>query len=87
VQVTTTNSDTRVTAFLNSIGRNSKNSQRAYGTALRHFEEFLRPRKQTLDTIIASLANGKANVYELLDQFISYLSKQNIAVTSHGSNS
>lgn len=74
--------DTRVNTFLNSIGRNSKNSKRAYGAGLTHFAEFLRHEQQTADTIITLLSKGKINVYELLDQFVSYLSQQNITVTS-----
>jgi integrase len=70
----------KVNTFLNSIGRNSSNSKKAYGTALTHFAEFLKPK--TPDTIIPQLSRGKINVYELLDQFVSYLSKQNITVTS-----
>ena len=66
--------DTRVNTFLNSIGRNSPNSRRSYYTALMHFTNFLKPRKQTPDTIIPLLTKRKVNVYEILDQFVSYLS-------------
>lgn len=74
--------DAGVNTFLGSIGRNSKSSKRTYGTGLAHFAEFLKPRNQTPDTVIPLLAKGKINVYELLDQFVSYLTKQNIAVKS-----
>jgi len=72
----------QVNTFLKSIGRNSKNSRKTYGTGLVHFAEFLRRQNQTADTIIPLLVKGKVNVYELLDQFVSYLTRQNIAVTS-----
>lgn len=74
--------DARVNTFLESIGRNSKNSRRSYRTGLHHFAEFLKPRKQTPDTIISLLQNQHINTYELLDQFVSYLLKQHIAITS-----
>jgi integrase len=80
VQVLT--KDTRVNTFLSSIGRNSKNSKRAYGAGLTHFAGFLRHEQQTADNIIPFLAKGKINVYELLDQFVSYLTQQNITVKS-----
>lgn len=66
----------QVNTFLESIGRSSKNSKRIYGTSLNHFAEFLKSsKKQTPGTIVPLLAKGKANVYELLDQFVSYLTK------------
>lgn len=71
-----------VNTFLDSIGRNSNNSRKLYRTSLNHFAEFLRPRNQTPDTVIPQLNRGKANQYELLDQFISYLSKQAVAASS-----
>ncbi|MPZ06625.1 MAG: tyrosine-type recombinase/integrase [Nitrososphaeraceae archaeon] len=74
--------DARVTTFLESIGRNSRNSKRTYGTGLAHFAEFLKSKNQKPDTIISSLVKGKVNVYELLDQFVSYLTKQNIAAVT-----
>ena len=68
----------RISTFLDSIGRNSRNSKRMYSTGLVHFSEFLALiyGKQTPDTIIPLLVKGKVNVYELLDQFVSYLTKQ-----------
>lgn len=74
----------QVNTFLESIGRSSKNTKRVYGTSLNHFGEFLKSKKQTADSIISLLIKSKINVYELLDQFVSYLDKQNIAATSLG---
>jgi integrase len=87
MQVLTQTKDisSQVNTFLDSIGRNSKNTKRSYKTSLNHFAEFLKStkEKQTPDSIIPLLTKGKLNVYELLDQFVSYLTQQqNIAVES-----
>jgi integrase len=79
VQVLT---NTKVSTFLNSIGRNSKNSKITYNTGLVHFARFLEPKNQTPDAIIPLLIKGKVNIYELLDEFVSYLSQLHIAVPS-----
>ena len=63
----------RVKTFLNSIARGSHNTKRLYNTSLNHFAQFLKELNLTADTIITSLKTGKINVYELLDQFVSYL--------------
>ncbi len=44
-----------------------------------HFTKYLHGKRYASDNIIASLTDGKVNVYELLDGFVSYLSKQNIS--------
>jgi integrase len=44
-----------------------------------HFTKFLSNRGQTSDNIIPLLSRGKVSVYELLDQFISYLIKAKIS--------
>jgi len=68
--------DSRVTTFLNSIERGSHNTKRLYNTSLNHFTQFLRPKDET--PIIPLLKEGKINVYELLDQFVSYLNDQRV---------
>jgi hypothetical protein len=60
----------RVNTFLDSVGRNSKNSKRTYGTGLSHFAEFLRLKEQTIDSIILLLTKGNAGIY-LSNNFIS----------------
>ncbi|MGC1135097.1 MAG: site-specific integrase, partial [Nitrososphaeraceae archaeon] len=82
MQILVNAKETRVNTFLNSVGRNSKKTKITYNTGLVHFAEYLKPRKQTPDSIIAPLQTGKLNVYELLDQFVSYLSQQSISVPS-----
>lgn len=67
----------QVNTFLESIQRGSKNTRKLYRTGLRHFERFLKSTKnQTPDTIISLLQNQHINTYELLDQFVSYLSNK-----------
>jgi integrase len=66
-----------VNTFLDSVQWGSKNTRRLYRTALNHFENFLNStRKQTPDTILSLLQNQHINTYELLDQFVSYLTRQ-----------
>jgi integrase len=74
--------DTRVNTFLDSIERGNKNTRKSYRTGLHHFAEFLKHKNQTPDTIISHLSRGKINVYELLDQFISYLTNEKVAPIS-----
>ena len=74
--------DTRVVTFLNCIGRNSKNSRKSYQTGLIHFAEFLKAKKQTPDTIVPFLQNQRLNSYEILDNFVSYLTLKEIATVS-----
>ena len=70
--------ETSVNTFLNSIGRGSENSRKSYQTSLIHFAGFLllKHKKHTPDTIISSLKMGKINTYELLDQFVTYLTNK-----------
>jgi integrase len=75
------NEDAKINVFLESIGRNSNNSRKLYRTGLYHFAQFLKP-EQTPDTIILLLQNQRINQYELLDQFVSYLLKQHIAIST-----
>jgi integrase len=74
--------DSGKTTFLNSIERGSHNTKRLYNTSLNHFAQFLKGRNLTPDTIIAPLRTGQINVYELLDQFVSYFSDQKVSPLS-----
>jgi integrase len=78
VQISVKVEGIKVSTFLESIGRNSWNSERAYRVGLNHFAHFLQPLRQTPDTIIPLLTKGKFNTYELLDQFVSYLTKKGV---------
>lgn len=72
--------NSRVNTFLDSIERGSHNTKKFYNTCLNHFAQFLRAKHKnhTPDTIIPLLTKGRINTYELLDQFVSYLTKQGI---------
>ena len=67
------------TSFLDSVARNSMKTVKSYTLALKHFQSFLKTKydsKYTLENIIKILlspANNEVNVYELLNDFISYL--------------
>jgi hypothetical protein len=52
------NNQPKVTAFLDTIGRNSLKTKRNYETALVHFQDFLNERydsKHSLETIIDAI--------------------------------
>lgn len=74
--------------FLNSIGRNSISSQKAYSSGLIHFDRFLNSlpdsgKKLDTETIIPMFQNQQINVYEILDNFVAYLTQlQNISIPS-----
>jgi integrase len=71
--------DTRINIFLSSIGRGSSNSKRLYNTSLNHFRQFLKSTRNLVpDTIIPLLTEGKINVYELLDHFVTYLINEGV---------
>jgi integrase len=47
-----------------------------------HFAEFLKAKEQTPDTIVPFLQNQRINTYEILDNFVSYLTLKEIATVS-----
>jgi hypothetical protein len=75
---------TNVKAFLDSIQRNSKESKNAYHLGLTHFQNFLDEKYPTLtvETILHHLAKDEINVYELLDDFVSFLMALKLSVNS-----
>jgi integrase len=76
-------SSNRTTTFLDSIGRNSKSTQNSYASGLKHFDRFLQTNVALdADTIIPQLLNQEVNVYELLNEFVSYLTKLDITIPS-----
>ena len=60
-----------VQVFLESNGRRSTNTRKAYLNALVHFNNFLKP--QDAETILESILESKTNMYELLDNFLNHL--------------
>jgi integrase len=69
------NNLSKVTAFLDTIGRNSLKTKRNYETALVHFQGFLNERydgKHSLETIIDAILRNDTDLYELIDRFLAY---------------
>lgn len=73
-----------VKAFLDSIQRNSRESKNAYHLGLTHFQNFLDEKYPTLtaQTILHRLAKNEINVYELLDDFVSFLMTLKLSINS-----
>jgi integrase len=70
----------KVRTFLESVARGSKNSKRSYRIGLKHLQCFLSSNSiipyinyNNLDTILLALQSNTISVYELLDNFVSYL--------------
>jgi hypothetical protein len=88
----------KVRTFLESVARNSRNSNATYDTGLKHFQRFLAGSTSTsnyyqncnVETIIPAIQAGASiNVYELMDGLVSYFvvvrlshEQQHIAPTS-----
>src|SRR5207245_238015 len=64
--------------FLESIARNSDSSKITYAVALSHMQKFLDDEHSphTLQTILKALTVKEIDVYELLDEFVTYILKQ-----------
>ena len=75
---------TNVKEFLNSIQRNSKDTKNAYHLGLTHFQDFLNEKYPnfTVETILERLTNNEISVYELLNNFVSFLMVLKLSVNS-----
>ena len=65
----------RPRGFLDTIGKNSVRTRSNYGTALVHLQRFLDNRfdgEHNIDSIIDLISSNQINVYELLDNFVSF---------------
>lgn len=62
----------KVKEFLDSVSRNSKNTQMTYASGLVAFHKFL-DMEYTLESIIDSIKKGQTDVYVTLNQFVSFL--------------
>ena len=62
--------------FLDSIGRNSTKTKITYAVALSKFHNFLDSKHHTLRSVLEPLKTNEINVYDLLDQFITYMLEQ-----------
>jgi integrase len=73
----------KVKTFLESISRNSKNSERVYQTGLSYFHSFLNKYPgHTIETILEPLSKNEINLYELFDSFIAFLLSSGLSVPS-----
>jgi integrase len=75
---------TKVKAFLDSIQRNSKQSKKVYQTGITHFQDFLYEKytSYSTETILDLLNRNEINVYELLDNFVSFLMALKLSANS-----
>ena len=76
----------KVRVFLESIGRNSLRTRKNYETGLVHFHDFLDTKYgdgYSLESILKVLKENQLDVYELIDNFITYeVNKQgNLKIT------
>ena len=67
----------KVSDFLNSKGRNSPKTFKAYQVALEHFATFLTD--YNVETVLYAIEENKINVYSLLDQFVGYLTDRKLS--------
>ncbi|MFZ0897487.1 MAG: hypothetical protein WAZ77_23530 [Candidatus Nitrosopolaris sp.] len=72
-----------VEVFLDSKGRDSKQTRATYLTALVHFSEFISAKypKYNIETILKPLVSNDIDLYKLLDGFVAFESKD-LAVKS-----
>ena len=79
----------KVKSFLESISRNSKQSKNTYQTGIKHFQQFLKTKHpgKSVESILYFLNNSngyehKIDVYELLDNFVSFLIRLDLSIPS-----
>jgi integrase len=76
-------SQPKVQEFLNSVGRNSHQTERSYGNGLTQFQRYLYDKfpdqKVTLETVLERILSNEINPYTLLDSFVSFLLDQNLS--------
>ena len=74
----------KVKSFLDSVGRNSKQSRQTYHAAIVDFQHFLYKKYpgQTADSVLTNLVKDEINVYELLEGFVSFESSLRLSVRS-----
>jgi integrase len=66
----------KVKRFLNSKSRNSEQTKKGYSIALAHLQTFLinsHYKNYNIETVLIALEEKKINVYDLLEDFIDYL--------------
>jgi integrase len=72
----------KVSAFLESVARNSQETKMAYHSAIVDFQKFLDQKclPETPETILGNLVSNKTSVYELLEGFISFETKRKLSI-------
>ena len=71
-----TSSQPKVQRFLESIARNSIKTKNVYKIGLSYFQTFLSEGNNldfTLETLLDALYKNKINIYEVLDDFVSFV--------------
>ena len=71
-----TSSQPKVQRFLESIARNSIKTKNVYKIGLSYFQTFLSEANNldfTLETLLDALGKNKINIYEVLDDFVSFI--------------
>lgn len=80
-------SQPKVIRFLDSVGRNSVKTRRIYGIGLSHFQTYLNQSPSpahtthTLESLIDSVIKNEADIYSILDDFVSYFLSDNRLTT------
>jgi integrase len=72
----------KVRDFLNSSGRNSSRTSDLYQIGLARFQTYLNNDNDTLENIVTKIIAKQLDVYSLLDNFVSYLSKLSLSARS-----
>ncbi|SRR6266496_2998302 len=72
--------------FLSGIerkgGKKDGGTKKAYTIALGYFQDFLEPKGHGLRSIIKPILTNEINVYELLDEFVTFLLEKNAALSA-----
>jgi integrase len=74
----------KVKTFLDSISRNSKGSEKAYPAGLVYFDNSLKEKYPNYnpDLILGPIKKNEINIYELFDNFVAFLLKSDLKVSS-----
>ena len=74
----------RVKLFLDSISRKSEKTKTCYSSALIHFNNFIKKEYPgyDYDSIVDAITESKFNVYQVLDQFVSYIQSVREGITA-----
>ena len=84
-QIVQTAQSTKLNTFLKSISRKSVRTEKVYTTGLNHLSNFIKVSypNYDIDSIIDAMLQNKINVYQLLDNFISYVQSIKEGITAN----